>query len=78
MSDEPAVYWSNYEQFREQASYDTRYKIADQVQETIDRCIERGLNNHFIAGLELAKGIVLGLTKDGEETPVKLNTDTLF
>jgi hypothetical protein len=67
--------WSTYESIRSQSEYDTRNKIASELQEIIDRCLERGLNNHFISGLELAKGKVLRLT---QEEYLGLDTNTLF
>ena len=67
--------WSTYESIRSQSEYETRHKIAGELQEIIDRCAERGLNNHFISGLELAKGKVLKLTN---EEYMGLDTNTLF
>lgn len=56
--------WTEHGQTRSQAQYETRHKIGDDLQEVIDRCRERGMNQHFIAGLELAQHIaVFGPTK---------------
>jgi hypothetical protein len=52
-------------------------KIAEEIQAVVDRSSERGLNNHFISGLELARGIVLGLTHTPTKSP-GLDSDTLF
>jgi hypothetical protein len=77
MSESSGTNWSSYETIRSESEYNTRMKIAEEVQAVIDRSTERGLNNHFISGLELAKGIVLGLTHTPTKSP-GLDSDTLF
>lgn len=77
MSETSNVSWSSYEQIRSEAEYNTRMKLAEDIQRYISSSTERGLNNHFISGLELAKGVVLGLTKN-QDSQDSLNTDTLF
>ena len=77
MSEPSGPTWSSLETIRSEAEYNTRLKLADNIQVVVDRSIERGLNNHFISGLELAKGIVLGLTDTPAESP-RLDTATLF
>lgn len=52
--------WSNYEETRERIQYETRHKLSKLIQENIDVASARGINNHFISGLELANSIVLG------------------
>ena len=34
--------------------------VLQEIQECIDRCRARGVSEHFISGLELAKSIVIG------------------
>ena len=77
MSESSGPTWSSLETIRSEAEYNTRLKLADNIQVVVDRSIERGLNNHFISGLELAKGIVLGLTETPTESP-RLDSATLF
>jgi hypothetical protein len=77
MTESSGITWSTHESIRSQSEYDTRHKVAGEIQSTIDRCLDRGLNNHFIAGLELAKGIALGLTKDSDSNQ-PLDSETLF
>lgn len=75
---EPAVYWSNYETVRTQIEYETRHKISKQLDEFTNRCRERGLNGHFIAGLDYANEVVLGHTPQVSTTTSELNSETLF
>jgi len=77
MSESSGINWSTSESIRSEAEYNTRIKLAEEIQAVVDRCTERGLNNHFISGLELAKGIVLNLTKDKSDEP-QLDSNTLF
>ena len=77
MSESSGITWSTSESIRSEAEYNTRLKLASDIQAVIDRCIERGLNNHFISGLELARGTVLGLTGRDSNTE-QLDSDTLF
>jgi hypothetical protein len=77
MSESSGINWSSYETIRSESEYNTRNKLAEQIQAVVDRSAERGLNNLFISGLELAKGIVLGLTQTPIESP-GLDSDTLF
>jgi hypothetical protein len=77
MSESSGINWSTSESIRSEADYNTRIKLAEEIQAVVDRCIERGINNHFISGLELAKGIVLNLTRDKSDEP-QLDSNTLF
>ena len=52
--------WSNYSDEKERTEYETRHKLSELIQQNIDAASARGLNNHFISGLELANSIVLG------------------
>lgn len=52
--------WSNFSQDKENIEYETRHKLSRDIQEKINIASERGMNNHFISGLELANSIVLG------------------
>jgi hypothetical protein len=77
MSESSGINWSTSESIRSEAEYNTRIKIAEEIQAVVDRCTDRGINNHFISGLELAKGVVLNLTKDKSED-TRLDSYTLF
>jgi hypothetical protein len=77
MSESSGPTWSSYETIRSESEYNTRNKLAEEIQAVIDRSTERGLNNHFISGLELSRGIVLGLTHTPTKSP-GLDSDTLF
>lgn len=52
--------WSNFSQDKENIEYETRHKISRLIKDNIDIASARGINNHFISGLELANSIVLG------------------
>jgi hypothetical protein len=77
MTDMSNLSWSSHEQVRSESEYNTRMKLAEEIEAFIMRSSERGLNNHFISGMELAKGIVLGLTKSPGDTEA-LDSNTLF
>ena len=77
MSESSGPTWSSYETIRSESEYNTRMKIAEEIQAVIDRSLERGLNNHFTSGLELSRGIVLGLTHTPTKSPA-LDSDTFF
>jgi hypothetical protein len=77
MSESSGINWSTSESIRSEAEYNTRIKLAEEIQAVVDRSTERGLNNHFISGLELARGIVLNLTRDKSNEP-QLDSNTLF
>lgn len=77
MSESSGINWNTSESIRSEAEYNTRIKIAEDIQAVVDRCIDRGINNHFISGLELAKGVALNLTEDVSES-TRLDSNTLF
>lgn len=52
--------WSNFSQDKENQEYETRHKLSRLIQEKISTASTRGMNTHFISGLELANSIVLG------------------
>lgn len=52
--------WSNFSQDKENHEYETRHKLSRLIQENINTASARGMNTHFISGLELANSIVLG------------------
>ena len=78
MCSDVAVRWSNYESAMTVRDSETKHKVAEEIQEYIDRCRETNQNNHFIAGLELARSIVLGLTKPSTKANESLDNVTLF
>jgi uncharacterized protein YgfB (UPF0149 family) len=77
MSESSGITWSTSEAIRSESDYNTRLKIADDIQAVIDRCSARGMSTHFISGLELARGITLKLTKEHSEYS-ELDNSTLF
>jgi hypothetical protein len=52
--------WSNFFSHKEEIEYEVRHKLSTLIKENIDIASARGVNNHFISGLELANSIVLG------------------
>jgi L-lactate utilization protein LutB len=52
--------WSNFFPHKEEIEYEVRHKLSELIKENIDVASARGVNNHFISGLELANSIVLG------------------
>lgn len=52
--------WSTYSQDKNNIEYEVRHKLSKLIKENIDISSARGINNHFISGLELANSIVLG------------------
>lgn len=78
MSQEPAVYWSNYEQHKQQTEYEVRHKIAGSIEAFINMGIQRGLSEHFIGGLELAYSIAMGQTSEPPVEKAVDNENTLF
>ena len=64
--------WSNYSQDKENNEHETRHKLSSIIQENINIASARGMNTHFISGLELANSIVLGFDPNesiGENQP---------
>jgi hypothetical protein len=59
MSDDVAVRWSNYDEFRSRIEYETRNKLSAQLQTKIAVVKEAGLSTQLLAGLELANAIIL-------------------
>jgi hypothetical protein len=59
MSDDVAVRWSNYDEFRSRIEYETRNKLSAQLQTKIAVVKEAGLPTQLLAGLELANAIIL-------------------
>ena len=77
MNESSNISWSSYETVRSEAEYNLRLKLADTIQETIDHCRSQNMSNHFISGLELARGTVLGLDKTSGDN-MTLDSNTLF
>lgn len=69
-----AVTWSNFDEERSRIQYETKLKLAEDIQRKIVFAREGALSSEFIFGLELAKAIVLGLaeekTDNQEELPL--------
>jgi hypothetical protein len=61
MSDsyQPPIDWSQYERVKTEIQSALRQEIGSDIQKIIDRCQQRGMNQHFISGLELAADTAL-------------------
>lgn len=64
MSDDTAVKWSNYEEFRSRVEYETRNKISEKIQRKINIVKESQISKDLYIGLEIANAIVLGTLND--------------
>jgi hypothetical protein len=51
--------WSTYNQVKLELTSAQREKTYKEINKVIEQSQERGLNNHFISGLELAANIAL-------------------
>ena len=67
MSDDVAVRWSNYDEFRSRIEYETRNKISAQLHTKIAVVQEAGLSTEFLAGLSLANAIILNQVESNDE-----------
>ncbi len=61
MSDtyQPPIDWSQYDRVRTEIQSALRNEISADIHNIIDRCQQRGMNQHFISGLELAASTAL-------------------
>lgn len=75
--DDVAVRWSDYEQHKVSIESEFRNKLTEQLERLINHSANAGMNNHFISGMEYAKGLVQGLVADPREQE-KLNHPSLF
>lgn len=75
--DDVAVRWSDYEQHKTSIEYEFRNKLVEQLERLINRSVNTGMNNHFISGMEYAKGLVQGLVAPPHDEE-KLNHPSLF
>jgi len=62
--------WSNFSTHKEEFEYEIRHKLSALITKNIEIASDRGVNTHFISGLELANSIVLGFD------PYENNHDT--
>lgn len=67
-----AVTWSNFDEERSRIQYETKLKIAEDIQRKIVFAREGTLSPEFIFGLELAKALVLGLPQEETENQAEL------
>jgi hypothetical protein len=68
-SDYTSISWSTYEQERSRIEYETRLKIAEDIQRKVNIVRESGLSRDLLYGLEIAKTIVLDMnTSDNDAT----------
>ena len=68
-SDYTSISWSTYEQERSRIEYETRLKIAENIQRKVNIVRESGLSRDLLYGLEIAKTIVLDMnTSDNDAT----------
>jgi len=62
--------WSNFSTHKEEIEYEMRHKLSTLITKNIETASSRGVNTHFVSGLELANSIVLGFD------PYENNHDT--
>jgi hypothetical protein len=68
-SDYTSISWSTYDQERSRIEYETRHKIAEDIQRKVNIVRESGLSRDLLYGLEIAKTIVLDMnTSDNDAT----------
>ena len=68
-SDYISISWSTYDQERSRIEYETRHKIAEDIQRKVNIVRESGLSRDLLYGLEIAKTIVLDMnTSDNDAT----------
>ena len=73
MSDAVATDWTKHEQAKNQIEYNVLNKRHEEISAYIEMCIERGMSNYFISGLEVAANMVLfGPPQREESTEVTL------
>ena len=68
------VDWSRYEQIKTEIESQIRIKIVEEIQDYSQMCIERGISNYFVSGLDVAAHIALVGKKNigSEQTEVLL------
>ena len=67
-----AVDWSQYERVKTEIESNLRQKIGADIRKIVDRCADRGMNQHFISGLELAEHTALFGPSDLERQQERL------
>lgn len=69
MTEANSITWSSYETHKIQIESELRWKIAEVIEQKINRARTIGMSNHFISGLEVCKSAVLGLDDKNEVFP---------
>lgn len=57
------VSWSQYESVRETIEYETRNKVAVEIENSITYYINQGATPEFIEGMKKARLLALGINK---------------
>lgn len=78
MSDDVAIRWSTYEQDRRYIRDEHRHEILRALDSHLAEYKNRALNNHFLAGFELAMDLVRNPREVGATKTDELNVPTLF
>ena len=76
--DDPAVSWSNYESSMNNVRYEQRMYLSKMLSDEISFIRSRGVSEHFLSGMELAKGLISGESQPFSEKSQYLGQDKLF
>ena len=76
--DDTAVSWSNYESSMNNVRYEQRMYLSKMLSNEISLIRSRGVSEHFLSGMELAKGLISGDSQPFSEKSQYLGQDKLF
>ena len=76
--DDTAVSWSNYESSMNNVRYEQRMYLSKMLSNEISLIRSRGVSEHFLSGMELAKGLISGESQPFSEKSLYLGQDKLF
>ena len=76
--DDTAVSWSNYESSMNNVRYEQRMYLSKMLSNEISLIRSRGVSEHFLSGMELAKGLISGESQPFTEKSQYLGQDKLF
>lgn len=77
-SENTAVSWSNYESSMNNVRYEQRMYLSKMLSNEISLIRSRGVSEHFLSGMELAKGLISGESQPLSEKSQYLGQDRLF
>jgi len=76
--DDKAVSWSNYESSMNNVRYEQKMYLCKMLSDEISLIRSRGVSEHFLSGMELAKGLISGESQPLSEKSQYLGQDKLF